>query len=191
MFSKRKQDDTNQHVVSTSPKQTQTADERVAQMFAKSKASNDSKPNVSQKLDVELLVAEMRLASKSQSGTKEEQKVSPVGKNIKQKKAIEAFIQKQQDPKGFIGSNKSSAKVDVSVASASANSFAQRRKMAEETMSQRKVVTEDLKHTVDVSVEDFGDKVSFAKRREMLEAKSQGKNMPMMGSPTNGVQSIR
>ena len=66
MFSKRKQDDTNQHVVSTSPKQTQTADERVAQMFAKSKASNDSKPNVSQKLDVELLVAEMRLASKSQ-----------------------------------------------------------------------------------------------------------------------------
>ena len=116
--------------------------------------------------------------------------MSPIGKNIEQKKAIEAFIQKQQDPKGFIGSNKSSTKVDVSVASASANSFAQRMKMAEE-MSQRKVVTEDLKHTVDVSVEDFGDKVSFAKRREMLEAKSQGKNMPMMGSPTNGVQSIR
>ena len=35
MFYKRKQDGTNQHVVSTSPKQTQNADERVAQMFAK------------------------------------------------------------------------------------------------------------------------------------------------------------
>ena len=132
----------------------------------------------------------MRLASKSQSGTKEEQKVSPIGKNIEQKKAIEAFIQKKQDPKGFIDSNKGSTKIYASAASASANSFVQRRKMAEE-MSQRKVVTEESKHTVDVSVEDFGDKVSFAKRRGMLEAKSQGQNMPMMGSPTNGEQSIR
>ena len=69
--------------------------------------------------------------------------MSPIGKNIEQKKAIEAFIQKQQDPKGFIDSKKGSTKVDASAASASANSFAQRRKMAEE-MSQRKAVTEEL-----------------------------------------------
>ncbi|KAL7494362.1 hypothetical protein ACHAWT_004057 [Skeletonema menzelii] len=177
MFSKKKQDDTNQHKASTSPKQN--ADERVAQMFANSKASNDSKPNVvATKLDAEQLVAEMRLSSKSQSDrTKEEQKVPAVGKNTEQKKAIEA---------AFGGSKKGATKVDVPIESA--NSFAQRRKMAEE-MSQRKVVTEELKHTVDVSAEDFGDKVSFAKRREMLEAKSQGQNMAMMGSPTNGAPS--
>jgi len=183
MFSKQKQDDMKNHAaVSTSPKQT--ADERVAQMFAKSKPNNDSKPTiVAQKLDAEELMAGMRLASKSLSDRTniEEKKVPAVGKTIEQKKAIEALLQKQHDPKGFIDSKKGT-KGEIAVASNSVNSFAERKKMAE-ALSQNKVVTDELKHTVDVSAEDFGDKNSFAQRKKMLEAKSQGHNMP---SPTNG-----
>jgi len=152
-----------------------TADELVAEMFAKP----DSKPTVAaKKLDAEELVAGMRISSDCKM---EEQKSPAVGKNIDQKKAIEALLQKQHDPKGFLDSNKSSAKADIPSASTSPNSFAQRKKMAEE-LAQGKVATEEAKHTVDVSAEDFGDKTSFAKRREMLEAKSQGQIM----SPTNG-----
>lgn len=157
------------------PVKKKTADELVAEMFAK----KDSKPTVvAKKLDAEELVAGMRISSERKM---EEQKSPTVGKNIEQKKAIEALLQKQLDPKGFLDSNQSSAKADIQSASTSANSFAQRKKMAEE-IAQGKVATDESKHTVDVAGEDFGDKTSFAKRREMLEAKSKGQNMV---SPTN------
>jgi len=184
MFSKQKQDDMKNHAAVSTWSPQQSADERVAQMFAKSKPSNDSKPTiVAQKLDAEELVAGMRLSSKSLSDRTniEEKKVPAVGKTIEQKKAIEALLQKQHDPKGFIDSKKGT-KGEIAVASNSVNSFAERKKMAE-ALSQNKVVTDEVKHTVDVSAEDFGDKNSFAQRRKMLEAKSQGQNMP---SPTNG-----
>lgn len=155
-----------------------TADELVAEMFAK-KDSPQPKPTVvAKKLDAEKLVAGMRISSECKM---EEQKSPSVGKNIEQKKAIEALMQKQHDPKGFLDTNKSAAKADIQSASTSTNTFAQRKKMAEE-MAQGKVATEEAKHTVDVSAEDFGDKISFAKRREMLEAKSKGQNVL---SPTN------
>eukprot|EP00984_Skeletonema_dohrnii_P032968 scaffold28185_cov121-Skeletonema_dohrnii-CCMP3373.AAC.9 len=182
MFSKQKQDDMKNHAAVSTWSPKQSADERVAQMFAKSKPSNDSKPTiVAQKLDAEELVAGMRSKSLSDRTNIEGKKVPAVGKTIEQKKAIEALLQKQHDPKGFIDSKKGT-KGEIAVASNSVNSFAERKKMAE-ALSQNKIVTDELKHTVDVSAEDFGDKNSFAQRRKMLEAKSQGQNMP---SPTNG-----
>mmetsp|Transcript_28712 Transcript_28712/g.48856 ORF Transcript_28712/g.48856 Transcript_28712/m.48856 type:complete len:209 (-) Transcript_28712:264-890(-) len=156
-----------------------TADELVAEMFSKQKQDdmkNHAAVSTSPKQSADERVAQMFAKSKPNNDSK-----PTVGKTIEQKKAIEALLQKQHDPKGFIDSKKGT-KGEIAVASNSVNSFAERKKMAE-ALSQNKVVTDELKHTVDVSAEDFGDKNSFAQRRKMLEAKSQGQNMP---SPTNG-----
>ncbi len=156
------------------PVKKKTADEKVAEMFAK---RDYSKQSVAKKLDADELVAGMRISSERKV---EDQKSPAVGKNIEKKKAVEAMLQKQHDPKGFLDSNQSSAKAGIQSASTSDKSFAQRKKMAEE-LAQGKAANGEAKPTVAVSGEDFGDKSSFAKRREMLEAKSKGQ----MLSPTN------
>mmetsp|Transcript_33938 Transcript_33938/g.57314 ORF Transcript_33938/g.57314 Transcript_33938/m.57314 type:complete len:209 (-) Transcript_33938:221-847(-) len=156
-----------------------TADELVAEMFSKQKLDdmkNHAAVSTSPKQTADERVAQMFAKSKPNNDSK-----PTVGKAIEQKKAIEALLQKQHDPKGFIDSKKGT-KGEIAVASNSVNSFAERKKMAE-ALSQNKVVTDELKHTVDISAEDFGDKNSFAQRRKMLEAKSQGQNMP---SATDG-----
>lgn len=206
MFNKQNQNDSSriEKDFGYTPHQKKgTADERVAKMFAKSKQTNDSKPNTvgAHKLDAEERLAEIRLSSKSQPDcTKMDEKIGPaVRKASDQKKIVEALLQKQHDPKGFIDSKKGSTKVEIPTAYSTQStapgieknvglSFAERRKMAE-AMSQRKVVTNESKHMVDVSHENFGNRNSFAQRRKMLEAKSQGQKALIMGSPTNGVQS--
>jgi hypothetical protein len=206
MFNKQNQNDTSRIEKDFGykpPQKKGTSDERVAQMFAKSKPNNDYKPHIvgAHKLDAEERLAEMRLASKSsQAGrTKMEENRGPaVGKANEQKKAVEALLQQQHDPKGFLDSKKGSSKIEIPTASSTQSSapgieksvglsFAERRKLAE-AISQRKVVTSEPKHMVDVSHENFGDKSSFAQRRKMLEAKSQGQKAPIMGSITTGAQ---
>ncbi|KAL7438240.1 hypothetical protein ACHAXM_006104 [Skeletonema potamos] len=168
------------------PQNKGTADERVAQMFAKSKPNNDNKPNIvgAHKLDAEERLAEMRLASKSSTEAKQD---PVVGKACEQKKAVEAMLQKQLDPKAFLDSKKGSTKIEILTASSEGLSFAERRKLAE-AMSQRQVAANEPKHMVDVSHEHFGDKSSFAQRRKMLEAKSQGQKAQIMDNTATGAQ---
>ena len=181
MFSKQNLDESKKRAeevaAEMSSKPKQSADDRVAQMFAKSKSTNAKDTTVSQKLNADELVAGMRLSSKTVST--EEKKVSAIGKTTEKNKAIEALLQKQHhDPKGFIDSNKVSTKVE------SADGFAERKQIVED-MAQRKGANEK-KITVDVSNENFGNKFSFAMRRDILESKAQGKKMP---TPTNERQS--
>lgn len=185
MFAKQKQDDmtraknrADERVAEMLTKQKQSqADERVAQMFNK---QNDSSR----------IEKDFGYRPPPKKGTADERVAQMFGKqmssnDIKPIRGLNRSSNHNTSAPEFNDSTKAISITEIHASGmieSSVLSFAERREMAE-ALSQRKISTNEQKHTVDMSHENFGNKSSFAQRRKMLEAKSQNQQAPSMSIP--------
>lgn len=197
-----------------------SADERVAQMFAKqreedlTKAKNRETERIAE-IKLNNNQADERVAQmfnkQNESDTNRIEKnfgYKPPQKKGTSDERVAQMFSKHKSGVEEKGEPKGSTKVEIPHETTSSTnspgiektvglSFAERRKMAE-AMSQRKLVVTEQKHTVDIKKENFGNRTSFAERRKMLEAKSQQQNAPSpvrapkinIRKPANEAQSI-
>lgn len=207
----KKQSSAEKEIIRTADKEEtrkSSADERVAQMFAKqreedlSRAKNRETERISEiKLNNQADERVKQMFNKqNQSDTNRIERnfgYKPPQKNGTSDERVAQMFAKHKsgvvekgEPSNAVGGKTIEQKKTVEIpheTTSSTNSPGieksvgltfAERRKMAEAMSQRKLVVSEQKHTVDIKKENFGNRTSFAERRKMLEAKSQQQNAP-------------